>query len=46
LGAGEIWDKSSGPAWIARHGLTSAGYPQEFDKLVGQGYLLKLVSGD
>jgi Bacterial tandem repeat domain 1 len=21
-----IWDKSSGPAWVARHGLTSSTY--------------------
>ena len=26
-----IWDKRAGPAWIARHGLTSAQYQQAFD---------------
>jgi hypothetical protein len=41
-----IWEKGSGPAWMARHGMTPAGYQQEFDTLVGQGYRLKLVSGD
>ena len=35
-----IWDKSSGPAWLARHGLTSAQYQTEFDNLASQGYCL------
>lgn len=40
-----IWEKSAGPAFIARHGMTSDGYQQEFDTFLGQGYRLKLVSG-
>src|SRR5262245_66587487 len=32
-------------AWVARHGLTSAQYQAEFDKLIGQGYRLVEVSG-
>src|SRR5262249_5808855 len=40
-----IWQKTSGPEFVARHGMTSDGYQQEFDKFVGQGYRLKLVSG-
>jgi len=40
-----IWDKSSGPAWQARHGLTADQYQEEFDRLVGQGYRLTWVSG-
>jgi Bacterial tandem repeat domain 1 len=40
-----IWEKSSGPVWVARHGLTPAAYQQEFDKLVGQGYRLIHISG-
>lgn len=40
-----IWDKSSSGAWVAKHGLSSSQYQSEFDKLVGQGYRLKLVSG-
>jgi NADH:ubiquinone oxidoreductase subunit H len=40
-----LWERSSGPDWVARHGLTSAGYQQEFDRLVAQGYRLVLVSG-
>jgi Bacterial tandem repeat domain 1 len=40
-----IWEKSAGPAAVARHGLTSAQYQQEFNKWSQQGYRLKLVSG-
>lgn len=40
-----IWDKSSGGQWVARHGMTSAGYQQEFNTHVGNGYRLKLVNG-
>jgi CubicO group peptidase (beta-lactamase class C family) len=40
-----IWEKSSGPAWVARHGLTSAQYQAEFSNWVGQGYRLVLVDG-
>jgi hypothetical protein len=40
-----IWEKSSGSAWVARHGMTSAQYQKEFDKLAKQGYRLVRVSG-
>jgi hypothetical protein len=40
-----IWEKASGPAFIARHGLTSQQFQQEFDKLIGQGFCLSVVSG-
>jgi hypothetical protein len=40
-----IWEKSEGPAWVARHGLSAQAYQQEFDNWVGQGFRLKLVSG-
>ena len=40
-----IFEKSPGPAFTARHGLTSQQYQQEFDTLIGQGYCLSLVSG-
>ena len=40
-----IWQKSAGPAWVARHGLTSAQYQAQFDSLVGQGFRLVCVSG-
>jgi hypothetical protein len=40
-----IWDKSSGPGWVARHGMTSDQYQQQLDTLVSQGYRLEWVSG-
>jgi CubicO group peptidase (beta-lactamase class C family) len=40
-----IWEKTSGPAWVARHGMSSSAYQQEFDKYVYQGYKLVEVSG-
>lgn len=40
-----IWDKATGPAWAARHGLTGAEYQSAFDDLVKKGYRLKVVSG-
>ncbi len=40
-----IWEKTPGPAFVARHGMTADGYQQEFDKWTGQGYCLTLVSG-
>lgn len=39
-----IWEKRSGPEWVARHGLTPEQYQQVFDELVGQGYRLTQVS--
>ncbi len=41
-----IWEKSRGPAFVARHGMTAQQYQQQFDDLVGrQGYCLTDVSG-
>jgi hypothetical protein len=40
-----IWDKSGGPAWQARHGLSGAQYQQTFNNLVNQGYRLVHVDG-
>ena len=41
-----IFEKSPGPAFVARHGLTAQEYQQQFDQLVGQqGFCLSLVSG-
>src|SRR5437764_1202808 len=40
-----IFEKSSGPAWTARHGLTFAQYQQAFQELSSQGYRLKDLSG-
>ena len=38
------WEKIDGPAWVARHGLSSADYQKAFDEFVGQGYRLTWVS--
>ncbi|KAF9289594.1 hypothetical protein BGZ68_009012 [Mortierella alpina] len=40
-----IFDKSAGPAWVAKHGLDSAQYQAAFNTYVSQGYRLKQVSG-
>lgn len=40
-----IWEKREGPAWQARHGMTSAKYQQEFNALTQKGYRLKDISG-
>jgi hypothetical protein len=40
-----IFEKSNGPAWQARHGMTASQYQQVFDNFSQQGYRLKEVSG-
>ena len=40
-----IWEKSAGPAWVARHGLNANEYQVAFDEFVAKGYRLLLVSG-
>ncbi|KAF9430540.1 hypothetical protein BGZ76_000803 [Entomortierella beljakovae] len=40
-----VWVKASGPAWVARHGLTSSAYQTAFNSYVKQGYRLRHVSG-
>ncbi|HEY2293616.1 MAG TPA: serine hydrolase [Thermoanaerobaculia bacterium] len=40
-----IFEKSSGPAWQARHAMTAAQFQKAFDDLTQQGYRLKDVSG-
>jgi hypothetical protein len=40
-----IFDKSTGPAWIARHGMSSSQYQREFTKRVSEGYRLRQVCG-
>ena len=40
-----IWEKATGPAWVARHGMTSAAYQSEFDTFTARGYRLTHVSG-
>ena len=40
-----VWDKSSGPAWQARHRMSASAYQSTFDTLLQQGYRLRMVSG-
>ncbi len=40
-----LWIKASGPAFIARHGLTAQQYQDAFNQYVSQGYRLTHVSG-
>lgn len=40
-----IWEKSAGPAWVARHNMSSTDYQNEFNEKAGQGYRLVKVSG-
>jgi CubicO group peptidase (beta-lactamase class C family) len=40
-----IWDRSPGPDWQARHGMTPEQYQARFDSLVAEGYRLVRVSG-
>jgi hypothetical protein len=40
-----IFEQSSGPAWVARHGQTVAQFQATFDQLASQGYRLTKISG-
>jgi CubicO group peptidase (beta-lactamase class C family) len=40
-----IWEKTSGPAWAAKHNMTAAQYQQAFTNFSNQGYRIKYVSG-
>jgi CubicO group peptidase (beta-lactamase class C family) len=40
-----IWEKTSGPAWLARHGLTGANYQTAAENAYYRGYKLTHVSG-
>jgi CubicO group peptidase (beta-lactamase class C family) len=40
-----LWVKTSGPAWEARHGLSSSGYQTTFDDLKKKGYRPVFLSG-
>src|SRR6266478_8064272 len=39
-----VWVKRSGPAWVAVHGVDSAGYQSFFNTQTAQGYVPVLVS--
>jgi Astacin (Peptidase family M12A)/Bacterial tandem repeat domain 1 len=40
-----IWEKVSGPSWVARHNMTSSTYQTYFNTYTSQGYRLVHVSG-
>ena len=40
-----IWEKSPGPAWLAKHNMTQSEYQKAFVDLGQQGYHLAHVSG-
>lgn len=40
-----VWQLHEGPAWQARHGLTSDQYQAAFDEMLAQGFRLTCVSG-
>jgi CubicO group peptidase (beta-lactamase class C family) len=40
-----IWNKVSGPAWAAKHGLSAAAYQTAFTEMSNNGYRLKTISG-
>jgi hypothetical protein len=40
-----IWERREGPAWVARHGLSSQEYQDQFDQLTASGYRPVAVSG-
>lgn len=40
-----IWEQREGPAWVARHGMLSDVYQEEFFKFASEGYRLERVSG-
>ncbi|MEM1206755.1 MAG: hypothetical protein AAGN66_26205, partial [Acidobacteriota bacterium] len=40
-----IWEQTSGPAWVARHGMTPAEYQAELNAQGAAGYRLVQISG-
>jgi hypothetical protein len=40
-----VWQRAASAPWIARHGLTSTQYHQEFNTQLANGYRLVHVSG-
>lgn len=40
-----LWDQSTGPAQLARHGMTAAQYQTEFTARASSGWRIKHVSG-
>jgi hypothetical protein len=40
-----IWERDDGPPWVARHGMVSDVYQEEFFERASEGYRLRRVSG-
>ena len=40
-----VWEQVSGPAWVAKHNMTSSSYQSNFNTYKSQGYRLQWVSG-
>jgi Astacin (Peptidase family M12A)/Bacterial tandem repeat domain 1 len=40
-----VWERVSGPAWVARHNMTSSSYQTYFNTYASLGYRLQWVSG-
>jgi len=40
-----LFEKKAGPAWVAKHGLSSAAYQTNFTSLSRQGYQVSFISG-
>ena len=40
-----LWEKTGDSPWVAKHGMTSARYQKEFDKLTKDGFRLVHVTG-
>ena len=40
-----LFEKKAGPAWTAKHGMSSADYQTQVNTLGGQGYQVSFVSG-
>lgn len=40
-----LWEKKSGPAWVARHGMTASSYQSQFNYWTSRGYRLTWIQG-
>ena len=40
-----LFEKKSGVAWVAKHGMSGADFQTQFNTLNGQGYQLSFISG-
>jgi CubicO group peptidase (beta-lactamase class C family) len=40
-----IWERTTTPEWVARHGMTAGQYQQQFDHWATHGFVLRRVSG-